>query len=66
MGQDDLLARIDERVGFIAEEMKNLRAWQVDQDRRLGSLETFRSWVIGVGVAFGTIVGFLLKLWEGR
>jgi hypothetical protein len=59
---DEMVGRIDERTEWMVDEMKTMRRWQVDQDKRLGKLEAFRGWLVGVGAAIVAISGVLVKL----
>jgi hypothetical protein len=59
---DEMVGRIDERTEWMVDEMKTMRRWQVDQDKRLGKLEAFRGWLVGVGAAIVAITGVLVKL----
>lgn len=60
----EMVARIDERTEWMVCELKKLSERANLHSRRLGKLETFRAWMIGVGAAIMAFVGVLIKLWK--
>lgn len=58
----EMVARIDERTEWLVCEFKKLNERANLHSRRLGKLETFRAWMIGVGAAIVTLAGLLVKL----
>jgi hypothetical protein len=55
------IGRIDERTDYLVKETGRFIKWQNDQDKRIGRLESFRGWVIGVGAALAFVVGIIVK-----
>lgn len=62
MTQNDLLARIDERLKSLQETQNKTFAQVQATNGRVTSLERWRSYLIGGGVVILTIVGWLVSV----
>ena len=60
--QDDLLARIDERLKALQETQVQTLAQVKTTNGRVTSLEKWRSYLIGGGVVIVTILGWLANV----
>lgn len=52
---DDAIRRIDNRLDHHESRFDK-------QDERIGAVERFQSWLIGIGTGAGAVFGFLIEL----
>ena len=58
----DLLVRIDERVGDIQKDIVDLKDGLTTHAKRIGALERWRAYILGVSGVIAVVVSVVVKL----